>query len=71
MIDLIKGDCLDNMQQIPGYSVDMVLVDLPYGITAYKWDSVIDFKAMWAQLHRVAKKTPQWSFSRRSRLQRI
>ena len=59
---LIRGDCLDKMQQIPDNSVDMVLVDLPYGTTANKWDSVIDFKAMWAQLRRIAKKNAAMVF---------
>ena len=32
MINLIKGDCLLEMQNIPDKSVDMVLCDLPYEV---------------------------------------
>ena len=33
----------------------MVLVDLPYGTTACKWDSVIPFEFLWEQYHRLCK----------------
>ena len=52
---LYKGDCLEEMKKIPDGSVDLVLTDPPYGTTACKWDSVIPFEPMWAQLHRVIK----------------
>ena len=49
------GDCLDVMQGIPDGSVDMVMADPPYGTTACKWDAVIPFEPMWAQLKRIVK----------------
>ena len=52
---LIHGDCLEAMRDIPDGSVDMVLTDPPYGTTACKWDSVIPFEPMWAQLKRIVK----------------
>jgi DNA modification methylase len=55
MIELIKGDCLVEMQQIPDGSIDAIICDPPYGTTACKWDSVIDFKLMWEQLNRIIK----------------
>lgn len=55
MINLMHGDCLELMKSIPDKSVDMVLTDPPYGTTACKWDSVIDFKLMWEQLNRIIK----------------
>jgi DNA modification methylase len=55
-INTIKcGDCLEVMQAIPDKSVDMILCDLPYGTTACKWDSVIDFGSLWAEYKRVRK----------------
>jgi len=54
-IDLMCGDCLDLMAEIPDGSVDMVMCDPPYGTTACKWDSVIPFEPMWAQLKRLVK----------------
>jgi DNA modification methylase len=53
--NLMKGDCLELMKNIPDGSVDMVLTDPPYGTTACKWDSVIPFEPMWEQLKRVIK----------------
>lgn len=52
---LLHGDCLELMAKIESNSVDMVLADLPYGTTACKWDSVIPFEPLWAELNRVAK----------------
>jgi len=56
MINLMQGDCLEVMKDIPDGSVDMVLTDPPYGTTACKWDSVIPLEPMWEQLKRVTKK---------------
>ena len=55
MYNLICGDCLTEMQNIPDGSVDMILCDPPYGTTACKWDSVIPFEPMWEQLNRIIK----------------
>ena len=55
MYNLILGDCLKEMQNIPDGSVDMILCDPPYGTTACKWDSIIPFEPMWEQLNRIIK----------------
>ena len=55
MINLMLGDCLDRMKEVPDGSVDMVLCDLPYGTTQNKWDTVIPFDALWASYRRVLK----------------
>ena len=52
---LMFGDCLERMKEIPDGSVDLILTDPPYGTTACKWDSVIDFTLMWEQLKRIIK----------------
>ena len=54
-VKLLQGDCLEVMRSIPDGSVDLILTDPPYGTTACKWDSVIDFDLMWAELKRVIK----------------
>jgi len=56
MLDLIHGDCLEEMAKIPPATIDAIITDPPYGTTACKWDSVIDFDLMWAQLNRIIKK---------------
>jgi len=55
MIDLRLGDCLEVMKTIEDNSIDAIITDPPYGTTACKWDSVIDFKLMWEQLNRIIK----------------
>lgn len=55
MINLMNGDCLELLKTIPDGSVDLILTDPPYGTTACKWDSVIDFTLMWAELKRIIK----------------
>ena len=54
-MNLMLGDCLERMKEIPDGSVDMILADPPYGTTACKWDSVIPFDLMWIELKRVIK----------------
>jgi len=55
MIDLRLGDCLEVMKTIESGSIDAIITDPPYGTTACKWDSVIDFELMWEQLNRIIK----------------
>lgn len=55
MIKLMRGDCLEKMQDIESGSVDMVLTDPPYGTTACAWDSDIPLEPMWGQLKRIIK----------------
>ena len=55
-VQLMHGDCLERMREIPDGSVDMILCDLPYGTTACKWDSVIPFEPLWEQYRRVIKR---------------
>ena len=52
---LYNGDCLEVMKSIPDKSIDAIITDPPYGTTACKWDSVIDFDLMWEQLNRIIK----------------
>ena len=52
---LMQGDCLERMKDIPDGSIDAIITDPPYGTTACKWDSVIPFEPLWAQLKRVIK----------------
>jgi site-specific DNA-methyltransferase (adenine-specific) len=54
-MQLMLGDCLTRMAEIPDGSVDMVLCDLPYGTTQNKWDAVIPFDALWQAYRRVCK----------------
>ena len=53
--NVIEGDCLEIMKQLPDNSIDMVLCDLPYGTTQNKWDSVIPLDEQWKQYRRIVK----------------
>jgi len=53
---LIKGNCLEKMKLIPNDSIDLILCDLPYGVTKCKWDSVIDIDELWKEYKRIIKK---------------
>ena len=56
MLDtIIHGDCLEVMRNIPSGKVDMILCDLPYEITACKWDTIIPFTPLWEQYERIIK----------------
>jgi len=54
-IKLLKGDCLEEMSNLPDESIDAIITDPPFGTTACKWDSVIPFDKMWEQLNRIIK----------------
>ncbi len=54
-MNLIQGDCLEVMQNIPDGSVDMVLCDPPYGMTRNRWDTVIPFAPLWEEYRRIVK----------------
>ena len=43
-------DALEFMQKIEDKSIDLVLCDLPYGMTACKWDTIIDLNKMWKEI---------------------
>lgn len=57
------GDCLELMVEIPDKSVQLVLVDLPYGITSNKWDSEIPLDELWQQYLRIGKDNAVYAFT--------
>lgn len=52
---LLLGDCLDILPELTPGSVGMVLVDMPYGNSAHRWDSPIDLDRWWALLKPVLR----------------
>ena len=58
--ELYNGDCLEIMDRLieKGIKVDMILCDLPYGVTnkkKNKWDSVIPFEDIWKRYDKIIK----------------
>lgn len=56
-IELLQGDCLDLLKDVPTGSIDLVLTDPPYGSTHCSWDTPIDLELLWVQLKRVITPT--------------
>ena len=54
---LYQGDCLEVMDRLilEGIKVDAIITDIPYGITACKWDTIIPFDDMWERITKIKK----------------
>ena len=63
MVELHHGDCLKILPTLSDNSVDMLLVDLPYGTTACKWDSIIPLDKLWEQYNRICKQNAAMVFT--------
>jgi DNA modification methylase len=53
VIQLINGDCLQKMQNIPDKSVNVILADLPYAQTRNSWDIMIPIESLWFEYKRI------------------
>ena len=54
-MQLHKNDCLNILPQIPDNSIDAIICDLPFGITANKWDNIIPMDILWKEYERIIK----------------
>jgi len=54
-LNLIQGDCLDVLKELPDKSIDLVLTDLPYGITKLEWDNKINLSVLFNHYKRIIK----------------
>jgi DNA modification methylase len=54
-IKLYNGDCFDVFKNIKDKTIDLFILDLPYGQTACEWDTCIDLKQMWIDIKRIMK----------------
>lgn len=52
---IYNGDCIVIMKDIPDKSIDMILCDLPYGMTKNRWDVIIPFDILWNEYNRIIK----------------
>lgn len=48
-------DCIAGMAMLPDASIDMILCDLPYGVTDCVWDKILPMEELWQQYERVIK----------------
>ena len=54
-IQLFNDDCFNIFPTLEDKSINLFILDLPYGQTACKWDSVIDLEEMWKHIKRIMK----------------
>lgn len=46
---------MELMKELPDASIDMILCDLPYGITSNKWDVPLPLDKLWEEYKRIIK----------------
>lgn len=54
---LYHGDCYDILPTLKDKSVDMILTDPPYGLTACKWDKKLNLQELWDMLEALTKES--------------
>ena len=54
-IQLLNDDCFNIFPTLEDKSINLFILDLPFGITACHWDSVIDLDEMWKHIKRIMK----------------
>jgi len=59
---LLHGDMMEQLPTVEAHSVDLVLLDLPYGQTQAVWDARIDLAQLWQHLKRIGKPTTAYIF---------
>ncbi len=52
---IYNEDCFEYFKRIQDKSIDMILCDLPYGITDCDWDNIIDLETLWKEYNRIIK----------------
>lgn len=61
-MQLYNADCFDILPQLADKSVDLVVLDLPYGETRNQWDKPLDLDRLWRELKRIGKDTTPFVF---------
>ena len=61
-MNIYNDDCFNIFPKIKRKSIDLILVDLPYGQTNCKWDIPIDLDKMWIELKKICKKNCMYCF---------
>lgn len=54
-LELHNEDCLTGMNRIQDESIDMIVCDLPYGLTQHPEDKVLPLDILWSQYNRIIK----------------
>lgn len=54
---LFNADCLYAMSKLDAESVDLIAVDLPYGVSVEAWDKIVPMDKMFAEFRRILSPT--------------
>ncbi len=54
-MEIYNDNCFNVFPKIKDKTIDLFILDLPYGQTACKWDSEIDLDKMWKAIKRIMK----------------
>ena len=60
---IYRSDCFDIFPKIDDNTIDIVLVDLPFGCTSNDWDVKINLDKMRKQLKRICKSHTTYIFT--------
>lgn len=60
---LYNEDCIETMKRIETGSIDLMLTDIPYGVTSCDWDIKPNLAAMWLEWERILKPNGAWIFT--------
>lgn len=52
---IYQMDGIEGMRSLPDKSVDLIVCDLPYGVTQNLWDTPLPFNELWDEYHRIIK----------------
>lgn len=53
MIQLYNDDCFNIFPNIKDKSIDLILCDLPYGVTSINWDNILPWDKLWKEYNRI------------------
>lgn len=62
-IELFNEDCVKTLERIKDNYIDLLLQDMPYGVTQNKWDILPNLKKMWIEWERVTKENGMMIFT--------
>ena len=60
-IELYNDDCMEVLDNI-NHTIDLVILDLPYGQTDCVWDEKIDLGLLWTKLKKISKPNTAYIF---------
>lgn len=60
---IYNEDCIETMRRIPDGTIDLMLTDIPYGVTINEWDKLPELSEMWIEWERILKPDAVWIFT--------